>query len=677
MTRAKSAIGMLLFLIFASTAWGAIPRLVNYQGLLRTAGGALVPDGSYSVKFSIYSVPTGGTELWTETKTIVTSNGLFSTLLGSVSPIPDSAFGSASSYIGIEVSTDPEMSPRQQLASVPYANRVGTVEGVSGPVNVDTTSDTALGIALSSNVNDAAVNCPSPVTTTTVPVHSNWFGIPIYSPAYGQSRTCYVAVANAAGLWSVLFQGWSGNVYALGKATFGPLHANNGDYSFIAGCHNRVDYGADQAAIAGGRDNVVSGLGDFGSIGGGQTNHVSAAWATVAGGDTCVATSNYASVGGGYLNRAGGVSSTISGGYYNSASNTQATVGGGASNAASGELSTISGGGSNSATAPGATIGGGLNNYSHGNNSAVGGGHRNHAYAEISTISGGDTNVVQYSGAGGVIGGGDTNVVSDSGGSVLGGSHNLASGGWATVGGGAHNSATERYSTVPGGYLNQATKYSSFAAGQQAQANNQGTFVWSDNSAGPFASLKDNSFIIRATGGVGIGTPNPTVALHVVGSICYTGTCGTCSDVRYKKNVATLTGALQRVLRMHGVIYNWRTDKFPQMKFSEEPQVGFIAQELEDILPEVVSRGSDGFYSVDYGRLTPVLVGAMQEQQAMILAQQATIEKLQKKIAEIDELKSQVAEMSSQVTRLLDAQSKTAKEANLAVNDYVDQTGGK
>ena len=123
---------------------------------------------------------------------------------------------------------------------------------------------------------------------------------------------------------------------------------------------------------------------------------------------------------------------------------------------------------------------------------------------------------------------------------------------------------------------------------------------------------------VRGNGNVGIGTNNPTQRLHVVGNICYTGTIVACSDIRYKEDITPLDHSLQKLRSLSGMYYYWKQDAFPDMHFTKERQLGFAAQEVEKLFPELVITDSRGYKSVDYGRLTPVLVEAIKEQQAMI-----------------------------------------------------------
>lgn len=99
---------------------------------------------------------------------------------------------------------------------------------------------------------------------------------------------------------------------------------------------------------------------------------------------------------------------------------------------------------------------------------------------------------------------------------------------------------------------------------------------------------------------------------------CVTASNVTCpSDFRFKKNITPIENALSSIFKLNGVRYDWRKDEFPERKFSDKNQIGFIAQEIEKIFPEIVHTDEKGFKSVDYGRLTPVLVEAIKELKTM------------------------------------------------------------
>ncbi len=123
-------------------------------------------------------------------------------------------------------------------------------------------------------------------------------------------------------------------------------------------------------------------------------------------------------------------------------------------------------------------------------------------------------------------------------------------------------------------------------------------------------------------GRVGINTNAPAATLHVAGNIVASNATVS-SDRRFKKDINELTGALNAVKAMRGVSYDFRSDEFPAENFDENTHIGFIAQELQDILPEAVVARSDGYLTVDYGAVTPVLVEAVQELSKQVEALQA------------------------------------------------------
>ena len=139
-------------------------------------------------------------------------------------------------------------------------------------------------------------------------------------------------------------------------------------------------------------------------------------------------------------------------------------------------------------------------------------------------------------------------------------------------------------------------------------------------------------FVVKDNGNVGIGNRNPSQKLQVNGNICATGTISNCSDIRYKQNIFPIAHSLTSVLSLDGLYYHWKKNEFPEMEFGDERQIGFSAQEVEKLFPEVVTTDANGYKSVDYGRLTPVLVEAIKEQQKQIDAQQQQIDELKKMI---------------------------------------------
>jgi hypothetical protein len=105
--------------------------------------------------------------------------------------------------------------------------------------------------------------------------------------------------------------------------------------------------------------------------------------------------------------------------------------------------------------------------------------------------------------------------------------------------------------------------------------------------------------------------PSSGYAGYFQGNLCYTGTFGSCSDIRYKTSIRPLDSALDKVLGLRGVTYKWRTTEFPDRNFPDGWQIGLIAQETQKVLPEVVSKDADGYLTIDYARLTAVLVEAV------------------------------------------------------------------
>ena len=420
----------------------ALGTAFTYQGQLIKDG---VPaNGSCDIRFILYDAGVGGNQVGpiVEKLAVVVTGGLFT--------VPDLDFGGGV-FVGdkrwLEVAVKcpagsgsyATVGNRQELTATPYALYATKNWGLGG--NAGTTPGTNYLGTSDDQALELKVN--------------------------GQRALRIEPNATSPNLIS----GYSGN--AVDAGIYGATIGGGGTSGSSCGpnidqpCWNRV-------------------RGDYNVIGGGIGNTASGYWATVGGGGDNTASGDLATVGGGGDNTAGGdFYATVGGGYSNTASGDWATVGGGHSNTASGYLSTVGGGQGNTTTVGGATVGGGGDNTASGYWATVGGGQGNTASGNWATVGGGQGNTASAGEA--TVGGGD---------------HNTASGNLATVGGGGDNTASGHWATVGGGRFNTASGDYSFAAGHQAKANTQGSFIWADSTAVDFVSAASNEFAARAGGGV-------------------------------------------------------------------------------------------------------------------------------------------------------------------------------
>lgn len=124
-------------------AEAAINKQINYQGKLTNTSNVAVADGTYHMKFYLYTVATGGSPVWTEDRStavgdrVAVTNGLFSVMLGSSTPLTSVDFNQTL-YLGVEIggssgspSWDGEMTPRKVIGAVPAAFVADTLDNIS------------------------------------------------------------------------------------------------------------------------------------------------------------------------------------------------------------------------------------------------------------------------------------------------------------------------------------------------------------------------------------------------------------------------------------------------------------------------------------------------------------------------------------------------------------------
>jgi hypothetical protein len=100
--------------------------------------------------------------------------------------------------------------------------------------------------------------------------------------------------------------------------------------------------------------------------------------------------------------------------------------------------------------------------------------------------------------------------------------------------------------------------------------------------------------------------------LTVTGSIsCVGDITGLTSDERLKTNIEKIENALDKIDEVSGVLYNW--NELAEGKDQNIREAGVIAQEIQKVLPEAVQERSDGYLTVRYERIIPLLIQAIKE----------------------------------------------------------------
>ena len=509
-----------------------IPQMLSYQGKLTDTLGQPVPNGNYQLTSRLYTGPSGGSPFWTEVQTILVRSGLFSALLGAVTPI-GSVPDAGALYLSLQVAADPELSPRLRIASAAYAfltaraanadllqgkdttafdsryvnegqassvtsnmmvdgtiaaADLGQMGAASGQVmkwngsawvpSNDSVSSGGGGGTVTSVGQATGVVCnPNPITAT---------GTVGFDQTYGDGRYVNVAGDSVTGALAV-----QGDLRVYGKGRVGPGNANAGTAAFVVGSGNSAS--GNYSTIGGGSGDTASAL--YGGVPSGYSNlagdAVEDTATVIAGGWNNSATGKFNFIGGGYQNAGSNNYSTIAGGRGNTANGPQATVGGGWGNVASGWHSAIAGGLDNVASGTAATVCGGEDNGASGYWSTVSGGRYDSAKAYYSTVGGGYSNVAGDTAA--VVAGGKDNAAAGMLSAVVGGYADTASGVYSTVGGGFVNCATGVGATVAGGSANRASSDGAAVAGGSHNCASQ-TYAfagggYADTASGTYSTV--------------------------------------------------------------------------------------------------------------------------------------------------------------------------------------------
>ena len=147
------------------------------------------------------------------------------------------------------------------------------------------------------------------------------------------------------------------------------------------------------------------------------------------------------------------------------------------------------------------------------------------------------------------------------------------------------------------------------------------------------------------------GDTSANKALNMNTSLYYYGTSLTApsftanSDIKLKENIVALDDPLEKVLRLQGAEFNWKNDE------TKRKTVGFIAQEVEEVIPELVHIGNDEIRSLNYNGVVPYLVESIKIQQQEIANQKQEITNQKQEIAN---QKQEIANQQTQINMLLE-----------------------
>jgi hypothetical protein len=599
----RKGLFVIIITLAGAQAWADVPTSMNMQGRLTDSAGNSIGERFMEFGFTIWDAPTGGAVIWPGElqEVYVDLSGLWNARIGAMNPLTADVFADTSRWLEVTVGDSanlPDTLPRIKLNTTPYTYRSASSQQADVAALALTVADHTVTSAsiqdgsigfvdiaqngadagqvvkwdgsewvaapdvsgMSWSWSDSSSHGPDSVLYADQAQSSNQAGSADYADSTDAITDGAVDLAdlgqNGAAMGQVMkwggsawaaanddtgtHSGWvddgnvirletaadsvgigtaspserlevAGNIKATGTVRSGASMVIDGVNDRITATSGTIDFDDENLTTTGkasiGPNHTNTGIYAFVA---GSNNVARGDYATVAGGggvstsDSNSAAGAYAAVGGGRRNTAGGVGAAVGGGHSNTASQDYATVGGGQGNMAS---------------SGSATVGGGWNNTSSGGLSTVAGGYYNTASQDWSTVAGGTSNT--------------------------------ASGVGAAIGGGQANIANRRCAMVPGGLSNLAAGYCALAAGRRAKADHNGVFIWADHTDVDFSSTAEDQFLIRAAGGVGIGTASPAGALDV---------SSTTGGLIVPRMSTTERNALTAVNGM--IIYNTTDDQF-------------------------------------------------------------------------------------------------------------------
>ncbi|WP_157765754.1 tail fiber domain-containing protein [Halobacteriovorax marinus] len=175
----------------------------------------------------------------------------------------------------------------------------------------------------------------------------------------------------------------------------------------------------------------------------------------------------------------------------------------------------------------------------------------------------------------------------------------------------------------------------------------------------------------ETNGRVGIGTVDPSEQLEVNGNVKAASYLYT-SDKRFKKNITLVEAPLAKVDALRGVLFDWRNDEYNDLNLPEGRDYGFIAQEVEEVAPELVHTDDNGYKSVKYANITSILVEAVKSLKDKFNKyfedNDKQVKELGRKVTSLEEENKELKKKSLENERRIEEMEKNLKEILKTMN---------
>jgi len=136
------------------------------------------------------------------------------------------------------------------------------------------------------------------------------------------------------------------------------------------------------------------------------------------------------------------------------------------------------------------------------------------------------------------------------------------------------------------------------------------------------------------------------------------------SDRRFKTDIEQYKTSLEQVCKLQAVTYKWKKEQYPERNFTDNTEIGFIAQEVEALFPELVTTDAEGYKTVQYSRTVAILLEAIKELNTIVQAQQNQITKLEANIGSTETMQTQIQQLQTQISILSNAIENANKTAS-------------